>query len=320
MNFPHPARRVLRSMGLMILAGTLAGCIHPMHVLDEGVSLARDFRILENNALHRPRHYTLAPNSTLYIAQTLPAIRVEEADYKRIATASYRAFAPRFAAVWQGEHTESLRLALESARDYGADFVIYPSLVVWDDDIGTWSELKAWWQRRDTRVQDPIPTPAEETAMVRARQQEQRARDEAALRRDDYYRWQEAQTESQVELWKVRGRMTEEKLSRLQVRALKAGEQAAEWTHEQARAFVLWLRSRSYDELGRDQVALRVVIADARTGELVESARVEGQSGWLTLIGDRPDTVMESALASYAGSLSPVASGELAARNRYQYW
>ncbi len=320
MNLAERSVRPCLRLLSFLLVPLLAGCMHPMHTLDQGVELARDLRLLQNHDLNRPRHYTLSPNSSLYVAQTLPAIRVEDADYERIATASYRAFAPRFAAVWRGERTESLRLALESARDHQADFVVYPSLVVWDDDVGNWAELKDWWQARDTRVQDPLPTAAEQTAQVRARQQEERARAEAELRRDDYYRWQEAQTQSQVELWKVRGRMAEEKLSRMQVKMLKSGEEFAQWTHEQARAFVLWLRSREYDSLGRDQVALRVVIADARTGELVESSLLEAQSGWLTLIGDRPDTVMESALTAYAQSLSPVSGSSVAARNRFQYW
>lgn len=312
---PAPIARVLLA-SLLVLLG---GCMHPMHTLDEGVALARDLRLLGNNEVRRPLHYTLSPRSSLYIAQALPAIRVD-ADYETIAVSTYRAFAPRFAAVWRGTRTESFRLALESAQSHRADFLIYPTLVIWDDDVGNWEELKSWWKARDTRIQDPLPGAAEVTAGVQKRQQEERARAEAELRRDDYYRWREANTQNQLELWKVRGSMAQEKLTRLQVKALQAGEEFAQWTHEQARAFTLWLRSRGYDELGRDQVGLRVLVADARNGEIVETALLKSQSGWLTFIGDTPDQVLQAALDDYADALAPMHNSDLAARNRFQDW
>ncbi len=303
---------------LAILAAVLllGGCMHPMHTYDETLAFAREMRLLENTDIQRPLHYALAPRSTVYVAQTLPAIRVET-DYETIAVASYRAFAPRFAAVWRGTGTQTFRLALESARDHNADYLVYPSLVIWDDDVGTWEELRNWWQKRDTRIQDELPSAATVTEEVRQQQLERRARAESELRRDDYYRYREANTESQVELWQVRGQMAQEKLTRLQIKMLKSGEELAEWTHQQARALTLWLRSRGYDELGRDQVGLRMIVAEARTGEIVDTALLKSQSGWLTFIGDTPVEVMQSALDQYAESLSPARSSDMAARNRF---
>lgn len=299
MTHSIPARTLFAVL-LAALAGS--GCMHPRHAFDYGAQLARDLRVIDNHEIGRHHRFVLSPRSSIYIAETLPAIR--EVPQAGLVRHVYPAFARTFPLVSAGNRAEPFSHALRNARAAHCDYVVYPQLVVRDDDLGGWSELREWLKKRDLSIQDPLPDPALVTERIRREQERQNAEDAARIRRDDYYRWREAQEPDRVENWKLKYRNAQEHVDDLQVRLLEMTEDGAQWTHEQVRAFVLWVRSREYDRLGRDQVGVRVVLADAETGTIVETALVSAQSGALTFLGDTPEGLVDASMLEFARSLS----------------
>ncbi len=292
----------VRTLGVVLLAFLAAGCMHPRYAFDYGAQLARDLRVVDNHDIGRHHRFVLPARSAIYVAETLPAIR--EMPQAGLVRHVYPAFAQTFPLVSAGTRAEPFSHALRNAREAGCDYVVYPQLVVRDDDLGTWNELQDWLKKRDLSIQDPLPDPAAVTERLRLEQERKKAEADARIRRDNYYRWREAQEPSRVESLKLKYRNAQEHADDLQVRMLQMTEDGAQWTHEQIRAFVLWVRSREYDRLGRDQVGVRVILADAETGTIVESALVSGQSGVLTFLGDTPEGLVDASMLAFARSLS----------------
>jgi hypothetical protein len=54
-----------------------------------------------------------------------------------------------------------------------------------------------------------------------------------------------------------------------------------------------------------DKIKVQVSVIDVASGEVVDSAVIEGKSKWATLGGDHPQDLLESPLTDYARSLFP---------------
>lgn len=54
-----------------------------------------------------------------------------------------------------------------------------------------------------------------------------------------------------------------------------------------------------------DQIKVEIDVIDVASGEVLDSAVIEGKSKWATLGGDQPQDLLESPLTDYARSLFP---------------
>jgi Domain of unknown function (DUF4823) len=52
-----------------------------------------------------------------------------------------------------------------------------------------------------------------------------------------------------------------------------------------------------------DKVSVRISVVDAATGKIIDSAVVDGRSGWATLGGDHPQDLLPEPIGQYADSL-----------------
>lgn len=280
----------------------VAGCVHPRLLLDEGVRFTEELRLKDNHAVVRGPRFVLPSARSIYVAESLPSATGKSVSRLAMQTsATLTEFYPR---VSTGDAPETLDAALRSASKHAADYLVYPQIVVWDGDVGSWSDLVSWLKRRDPSIQGDAPDSATGTARIRAAQLDNKAAEQARLNRDQYFAWRDQNATSDVERAELAALRAGEERDLLKNRLRGGTRDAMQWIHERATASANWVRSRDLEALGRDQVGVRLTLVEARSGEFIETAILRGQSGLLTFLGDRPDELIDGALRAYARALS----------------
>lgn len=312
-------QKVLRVRHVVVsLLGILtAGCMHPAHLAGEGVSFVQDIRLIDNHTVNRPHRFVLPAARSIYVAESLPSATGHSVSGLARQTAS--ALAEFFPRVRTGDSAESLETALRSARKQGADYLFYPQTVIRDDDVGSWSDLVSWLRRRDPVVQGVAPETAAGTAAIRARQLDEQAAAQAEQNREEYLAWRDRNADSPAEQAAVQALRAQNKRRLMKDRLLGGTRDAMQWVHERTRASVNWVRGRDLDALGRDQVGVRLTLVESRSGEIVETAMLRGQSGVLTFFGDQPEELVDGPMRAYAQALSGQRGGETYAFQRIPF-
>lgn len=297
-------RMVSRSRLLVVsFLGILsAGCMHPAHLVEEGVRFGRDIRLIDNHSVTRPHRFVLPQARSIYVAESLPS--ASGAAVSGLALQTSVAMAEFFPLVSTGDSAETLNAALRSARKRNADYLLYPQTVIRDDDVGSWSDLVAWLRRRDPSIQGFAPDTAQGTAAIRADQLREKAKEQALLNREEYFDWRDRNASSAEERVEIQALQAKEKRSGLKSQLVGGTRSAMQWVHDRSEASVNWVRSRDLDALGRDQVGVRLVLLESRSGDVVETAILRGQSGVLTFLGDHPDELVDGPMRAYAQALS----------------
>lgn len=295
----------------------LSGCMHPVVMLDEGARFARDLRLIDNHVVSRGHSFVLPADRSIYVAESLPS--VSGTGVSGLARQTSRAMTEYFPGLSSGTSAETYPAALRSARKHGADYLLYPQTMIWDDDVGGWSDLVAWLRRRDPAIQGVAPDSAQGTSAIRARQLAEKAGEQARENREAYFEWRKQNATSDAERAEIQALQSDEQLQGVKNQLVNGTRSAMQWVHERAKASANWVRSRDLDALGRDQVGMRLVLAESRTGEIVETVILSGQSGVLTFLGDRPGELIDRPLQEYAKSLAGISDSRTYAFQRIPF-
>ena len=133
-----------RSLGRSILITTLlliVGCSTANLIKDEAVTLVQRSGIQTQVRVERRSQFTLPRASSFYLARN-PAIDELTLSYGFAVTEVLETEAARYFGIVQtGMMPENLAMAMRSAARSGLDFIVFPRLLAWDDDIGNWVEL-----------------------------------------------------------------------------------------------------------------------------------------------------------------------------------
>ena len=169
-NFSAEKRRkladesALQRMSIMLLRGfffllvlVLSGCGHVHHLYNQGVAVTGATGLIPDHRVQRSGNWVLGQDTSFYVAlsgmSTMPEAVLS--SNKVMATVGEQSamvedqladvlaseIGRKFPRVMRAAATETLFDARQSALDYRIDFVVYPRIYVWEDTVGTWSEI-----------------------------------------------------------------------------------------------------------------------------------------------------------------------------------
>ncbi|MGJ8690016.1 MAG: DUF4823 domain-containing protein [Gammaproteobacteria bacterium] len=140
---------------LSVLA--LNACGHVHHLYNQGVSMTGATGLIPDHQVQRNGNWVLAQDTSFYVALSGlsdmdtavlssdkalavagdPGPLVED----QVADLVSNEISRKFPRVMRASAAETLFAARQSALDYRIDFVVYPRIYVWEDTVGTWSEI-----------------------------------------------------------------------------------------------------------------------------------------------------------------------------------
>lgn len=134
----YKCSKLLRVLTLTLasLVG-LSGCT-ASYTLETTKKLGRSLKVVDHFTIERVNRWSLSPQSSVYIAA--PYVGDVDDGTARLGQHIYEAFSKYFAVVEFAGRSESLSDALNSAKQLRCDYVIYPTLMVWEDNA-SYTEL-----------------------------------------------------------------------------------------------------------------------------------------------------------------------------------
>ena len=142
-------------LSLLILLVTLSACGHVQHLYNEGLAATGATGLIADHRVARNSNWVLGQDTSFYVALSGLA-EIQEAVLNhdnavlehdvffvedQVADLLASQISQQFPRVMRANDTETLFDARQSALDNRIDFVIYPRVYVWEDTVGTWSEL-----------------------------------------------------------------------------------------------------------------------------------------------------------------------------------
>lgn len=161
-GFFHEVKRMMiRGFPGILLLGVLTACSNVqtlrgevVQIYNQGLALTSGAGIVADHSVDRSAHWVLSQDVSFYVAlsglEQFPVLRptapgdlpltqpVPDDSLSAILAGEVRRQFPR---VLRAERTETLFDARQSAARNRIDFVIYPRILLWEDTIGTWTEL-----------------------------------------------------------------------------------------------------------------------------------------------------------------------------------
>ncbi|KAF1071656.1 MAG: hypothetical protein GAK45_00461 [Pseudomonas citronellolis] len=133
----------MRYLMMLLLIGSLAGCMKPSDMAEGSRYYLGDAGILDHSQTRRTGNWRLQPDSFIYIAQG--AFVPPGYSYARpnvVAEESFKAFVEYFPQVRRAEKPAGLDEAMQQARQAGANYLLYTRFAHGDDKVGNWEEYQ----------------------------------------------------------------------------------------------------------------------------------------------------------------------------------
>lgn len=139
----------------LVCVCALSACGHVQHLYNQGLIATGATGLIPDHRVARNGNWVLGQDTSFYVALSgLAAIQeavlnhdnavVEPDTYyveDRVADLLANQISQQFPRVMRANGTQTLFDARQSALENRIDFVIYPRVYVWEDTVGTWSEL-----------------------------------------------------------------------------------------------------------------------------------------------------------------------------------
>lgn len=156
----------MKSLLLTILVLCITTSCSFKQVYDYGAAVPAVTGLTPAHSFERNARWVLSQDSSFYVAlsvsehgreddiQSLASLSADDEVVVQIHNAVTDVLAVqigrRFPRVMRSQQIESLFSARQSALQNRIDFVIYPRLLVWEDTVGTWSEIAHVLRVRET--------------------------------------------------------------------------------------------------------------------------------------------------------------------------
>lgn len=149
----------------LICVLSLSACGHVHHLYNQGLTATGATGLIPSHQVERNGNWVLGQDTSFYVALSgLAAMQdavlnhdnavVEPGAFyveDQVADLLASQISRQFPRVMRASNTETLFDARQSALENRIDFVIYPRVYVWEDTVGTWSEMaSALRQRKGT--------------------------------------------------------------------------------------------------------------------------------------------------------------------------
>lgn len=139
----------------LLCLSALSACGHVQHLYNQGLSATGATGLIPDHRVNRNSNWVLGPDTSFYVALSgLAAIQDAVLNHDsavvqpgalyvedQVADLLANQIGRQFPRVMRASDTETLFDARQSALANRIDFVIYPRVYVWEDTVGTWSEL-----------------------------------------------------------------------------------------------------------------------------------------------------------------------------------
>ena len=162
---------MLRIGCLFLCACLLSACAHVHHLYNQGVSATGATGLVPNHRVTRNGNWVLGQDTSFYVAlsgltelDTTVLNRPDDLENAQedlalvedqVADLLTSEISRQFPRVMRAVGTESLFDARQSALSNRIDFVVYPRVYLWEDTIGTWTEMaNALRYRKPDRMDD----------------------------------------------------------------------------------------------------------------------------------------------------------------------
>jgi len=166
---------MIRGISGILLLSTLTACSNVQtlrgevyQIYNEGLALTSGAGLLADHSIERSSHWVLSQDVSFYVAlsglEQFPVRRpvapndlplnqpAPDDSLSVILAGEVRRQFPR---VLRAERSETLFDARQSATRNRIDFVIYPRILLWEDTIGTWTEMADTLRYREGKeIQD----------------------------------------------------------------------------------------------------------------------------------------------------------------------
>ena len=115
---------------------SLSACTSISESVISGRNIAMDNSLFSRGSSSRTSRWVLSRDSQFYIARNNKLTALNSANSDALSVVIGQAISENFALSQIGLLPESFQQALEKADSLGADFLVFPSIVKWDDKVG----------------------------------------------------------------------------------------------------------------------------------------------------------------------------------------
>lgn len=119
----------------------LSGCTTLSELYLQTEELALNSRLLSYGSASRSSRWVLSRESEFYVARNSELTTLNTANSDALTNVIQQAIRASFPQSQVAMLPETLAQARLKADSIGADFLVFPSIIVWNDKIGGWSEL-----------------------------------------------------------------------------------------------------------------------------------------------------------------------------------
>ncbi len=124
---------------LLLVLLVLNACANVVDNYQKGKQIISALGITDNHRVNRSSHWVVKLDSSFYVATpVMPNVDAAEKIARTIKTV----MTGYFAHVQGGEHAESMSYAHDTAKQFNVDYLVYPRILVWQDSLGTWTEIR----------------------------------------------------------------------------------------------------------------------------------------------------------------------------------
>lgn len=126
----------LRVFFLSVLTLTsISACTSISEVVISGRDIAMDNNLFTHGSSSRTSRWVLSGDSQFYIARNNKLTELNSTNSDALSTVLHLAVSENFAQSYIGLLPESFEQALTKADSLGADYLLFPSIVKWDDKV-----------------------------------------------------------------------------------------------------------------------------------------------------------------------------------------
>jgi hypothetical protein len=119
----------------------LSACTSISESVISGRDIGMDSSLFSRGSSSRTSRWVLSRDSQFYIARNNKLTALNSANSDALSAVIEQAISENFALSQIGLLPESFQQALEKADSLGADFLVFPSIVKWDDKVGFGTEV-----------------------------------------------------------------------------------------------------------------------------------------------------------------------------------
>lgn len=121
---------------LMLVVGVLISACEPYFVKDQSEKYAENLSIVDSFDIKRRSHLVFSRHSDFYIAQN----STENSQYAKQAVTNSlkKSLDYFFNSATVGSNGETLNESLKSTQRKGLNYLVYPTLEVWDENLDQW--------------------------------------------------------------------------------------------------------------------------------------------------------------------------------------